>query len=454
VLAGGGPGELFETSVYPRGQWGLHGAAFKAGLAAENLTEWQFGLASIGFRWNVSGTYMQAVPRIFSTDADGNDGRDFLSEYFPSASRLGTATFFKGYEWPFDVEKVTGCGSSLIDVLVHRERQKGRRVWLDYRRNCCAEFSVDALGPEPREYLRRAGATQATPIERLEHMNPLAVEIYAEHNIDLHSEPIEVAVCAQHNNGGFAVDAWWQSNVRGTFVIGEMAGTHGVRRPGGAALNAGQVGGLRAAKYIANVCGAEASEGTCNEQQLGEIIGGLQRHRESEGLEPGEVIRDIKRRMTEAAGHVHRLSIATKALGEAIQLYKSICRDGLRAADGKGLVDAVRAEQLALAGVGYLKAVVEYLEAGGGSRGSYMVLDDGGVEIHPELCDERTGKPLRFKQENEMMRNKILRMRFDAETPDFFRCEWIRPREVKMRKEAFETAWREFREGKIYRDGQ
>ena len=82
-------------------------------------------------------------------------------------------------------------------------------------------------------------------------MNPPAIEIYAENGIDLRAEPLEIAVCAQHMNGGFAVDKWWQSNVAQTFVIGEMAGTHGVKRPGGSALNAGQVGAMRAAEYIA-----------------------------------------------------------------------------------------------------------------------------------------------------------------------------------------------------------
>ena len=57
-------------------------------LSAENLTESQFGLASIKFRWNVSGTYMQAVPRIFSTDADGKDEKEFLTDFFPSMSKM------------------------------------------------------------------------------------------------------------------------------------------------------------------------------------------------------------------------------------------------------------------------------------------------------------------------------------------------------------------------------
>ena len=37
VLAAGGPGALYETSVYPLGQTGVHGLAFKAGLAGENI---------------------------------------------------------------------------------------------------------------------------------------------------------------------------------------------------------------------------------------------------------------------------------------------------------------------------------------------------------------------------------------------------------------------------------
>ncbi len=62
---------------------------------------------------------------------------------------------------------------------------------------------------------------------------------------------LEIAVCAQHNNGGIAVDDWWHSAViDGLFPVGEAAGAHGVYRPGGAALS-GQVGATRAAQYIA-----------------------------------------------------------------------------------------------------------------------------------------------------------------------------------------------------------
>src|SRR5699024_10037577 len=85
------------------------------------------------------------------------------------------------------------------------------------------------------------------------HMNLPAYEFYLNKNpyVDLEQEMLEVDVCAQHNNGGLLVDAWWQSDLPGFFPVGEAGGAHGVYRPGGAALNSGQVGATRAAQFIA-----------------------------------------------------------------------------------------------------------------------------------------------------------------------------------------------------------
>ncbi|MCJ7544248.1 MAG: FAD-binding protein, partial [Phycisphaerae bacterium] len=287
VLAAGGPGELYASSVYPRGQSGIHAPALKAGLVGCNFTESQYGLASVKFRWNVSGTYMQAVPRIYSTNAKGHDQREFLTEYFADTASMATHIFLKGYQWPFDAQRITGGQSSLIDMAVHQETvARGRRVWMDFLRNPAGRgggepFRIDRLGTEALDYLRKTGATQETPLERLRCMNPPAIEVYAANGIDLTREPLEIALCAQHHNGGFAVNAWWESTIPHTFVIGEMAGTHGVKRPGGAALNAGQVGALRAAEYLTHVYSSEpadlAAHATVVQQGLAEAIQHLRR---------------------------------------------------------------------------------------------------------------------------------------------------------------------------------
>ncbi len=60
------------------------------------------------------------------------------------------------------------------------------------------------------------------------------------HGYDLTTQPLQFAMNNQHMNGGIEVDIWGQTSLPGCFAVGEVAGTHGVTRPGGAALNAGR----------------------------------------------------------------------------------------------------------------------------------------------------------------------------------------------------------------------
>jgi len=462
VLAAGGPGEMYKTSVYPRGQVGLHGLALEASLAAENLTESQFGLASIAFRWNVSGTYMQVIPRIYSTDANGGGQREFLADAFPSMSKMATDIFLKGYQWPFAPQRIANYQSSLVDVLVFNETQKGRRVWMDFLRNPIGtprmkKFALADLEGEAIVYLKNCGATQARPIDRLHHMNPLAIDIYTEHGIDLWKEPLEIALCAQHNNGGLGVNVWWESNIPHTFVIGEMAGTHGVKRPGGSALNSGQTGGLRAAMYIANVYAKPTLNlKTAQAQTKSQVAAAMKRLTQPGDLQarytPQQVIEQIQERMTACGGHIRQRNAVEGALADAISLCEEVRAHGFvcKAADRQALRQAVVARHMALASVAYLKAIKELLLAGLGSRGSYLVIDNEGILAHPSVLDPRSGKPLRMKPENEALRRNILRLQYDPQSAELFQAQTIAPRQAPESRKSFELAWADYREGKIF----
>lgn len=246
VLCTGGPAGLYRDRVYPVSQFGMSGMAMEAGAKGANLQCWQYGLASVKFRWNLSGSYQQVLPRYVSVDENGEE-REFLEAALGMEDAL-RFTFLKGYQWPFDPAKING--SSQVDLLVKEETDKGRKVYLDYTRNPSG-YAMDKLPEEARNYLVSCGATGNTPIERLNQMNAPAIKLYQNNGIDLYREKLEIRVCAQHHNGGIAVDANWQSSVNGLYVCGEAAGTFGHTRPGGTALNSTQVGSLRAAEHIA-----------------------------------------------------------------------------------------------------------------------------------------------------------------------------------------------------------
>ena len=79
-----------------------------------------------------------------------------------------------------------------------------------------------------------------------------------------------------------------------------------------------------------------------------------------------------------------------------------------------------------------------------------VCLADDGIEIHPDVIDKATDGALKFKPENETLRNSILRVEYDSESKDLFRYRNVELRQPPTDDKAFEPAWRDFREGKIY----
>lgn len=250
VLATGGEAGLYKNSVYPHSQSGALGLAVEAGAKCANLNQWQYGIASVKFRWNLSGSYQQALPRYIRIDRNGRRSEIF-PDYYAIPEETLNRVFLKGYQWPFDIRKAGG--SSAIDLIVYYETTiLGNRVFLDYTTEPHGlENGFDSLGKECREYLKNCGALQYGPIRRLLAINPQAVDLYKRHGIDLETEPLEISVCAQHQNGGIEVNENWESSIPGLYAAGETAGTFGAYRPGGSALNSTQVGSLRAARHIA-----------------------------------------------------------------------------------------------------------------------------------------------------------------------------------------------------------
>ena len=446
VFAAGGPGGLYSTSVYPKVHTGGIGLALLAGAKAQGLPESQYGLASTQFRWNVSGTYMQVIPRFVSTGPDGvSEPREFLREYFDTPGQMNSMVFLKGYQWPFDSRKIAG-GSSIVDILVYIENViRGRRVFLDFRQDP-AQFDLAALRPEALTYLTNSKALMPTPIARLQTMNPAAIQLYRDHGIDITKEPLEVAVCAQHNNGGIAGNLWWESiNVKHLFPVGEVNGSHGVYRPGGSALNSGQVAGFRAAEFIAHRYADRSLKARAFRQAATaaaqDVFGWMARC--SAKAQPWRREREeLQKRMSRAGAHIRSVPELSKAVTEAKAQWDRLNTQGCRAGN-KDMAEALNTRQLCFAHLVYLQTVLFALQSGMGSRGSAMVLDRAGDAAHAKL-----GADWHFAPENPAFREKVLET---LAAPDgTVACEWVPRRALPQTDAWFETAWAAYREGRIY----
>lgn len=439
VMCTGGPAGIYADSAYPECHTGTTRLALLAGAKAQNLTEWQYGLASVKPRWNVSGTYMQVLPRLVSIDAQGTE-HEFLAEYFHNPYEALSMLFLKGYQWPFDSKKVLH-GSSIVDLLVYRECVlRGRSVYLDFTKNPFGmqEIEFDRLSDEAYTYLRKASATFGTPIDRLMQMNEPAVKLYLDKDVDLTREYLQIALCAQHSNGGIAVDLWWQTSVRGLFAAGECAGTHGVTRPGGSALNAGQVGSLRAAQFIskkANPTLPEAEFEQLAEQTAAQYAAEIDRMLQN----PDTIRTDLhaaQRRMSDRAAAIRSREQMEQALHDCrTQLQQLSEKTGV--GTRKTVSQYYKLRDILVTQMAVLTAMIDFAETAGCTRGSAHYYDKTGV-LRDGLEEQ-----FRFREEMGDTRSRVQEVLYRN---GVFTAAWREVRPLPQNDDFFENVWATYRE--------
>jgi hypothetical protein len=297
-------------------------------------------------------------------------------------------------------------------------------------------FSLDRLDDDVAAYLGKAGAGQSLPIERLAHMNPLAIELYRRYKIDIAREPLEFAVNNQHMNGGIAVDIWGQTNLAGCYAIGEAAGTHGVTRPGGAALNAGQVFGTRVAEHVAaTLPRMRASQGGADvAEALRQCVAVLN---PQSALTSDALKAEIQARMSDHAGPFCHAADVADAYIAARTLTARIHAEGIAYSRVAEEQRAQQWQQMALASEAVLAALDHYVRAGGGSRGARAICAEDGEAV--PSAHQLDLAAFRFRMERPEHKQEQLTVRlagtgmavtrrplrrFDPENRAFFERDW------------------------------
>ncbi len=412
VLATGGVGAAFEHTVHTAASPGGIGLGIKAGAAAANLTETRFGLTIAKARRPLAGNYQRAIPSYYSVGKGARTEELFLANYFHATKQIASAVFLKGEHWPFSTARLQALGPSIIDIAVHKEIASGRRVYVNFSQNIkgqdIGQFNISQLDPQAREFLEKTGTVQFSPYDRLRHLDPACIDALLDFKVDLR-EPQEVALCAEDTFGGLAVDASWETNVHHLFAVGDVACTHG-NPPDGAELNAGQVGGIRAAERIVRHYGApplplERFLAVATPQIEAEVAG-LRRYvyGPTEAPSVRNVQREIQERTSAAAGMIRGVTGAAGAIADARRLYDSIRTGAQRLSRPGEFVAAVENELLCLTQLALLESLKAYIEHGGGSRGAYLILDERG----DATVLTRRGAELRHRNENMGFRNQIV----------------------------------------------
>jgi hypothetical protein len=220
-------------------------------------------------------------------------------------------------------------------------------------------------------------------------------------------------------NGGVNVDIWAQSSLKSCYAIGEVSGTHGVTRPGGAALNAGQVFGTRCAEHIA-FTGAEvpASDAIAkHESTIASIFDELSSAVDNDDKPSVEEVRDtIQNRMSDKAGFICQKNEVLKALLDT-QTLKRKLEQGLKIKTARHATSYFQWRQTALSAEAVLNCLNLYINSGGGSRGARALCSSEGSETPGTRLGNLNA--YRFIAEKDDHKSEKIIIGLDPESNDF-----------------------------------
>jgi len=230
ILATGGAGQLFDTSLNPPDVTG-DGYAFglRAGADLVNLEFMQAGFGLLAPRGaGIFQYWLWDLRPELSSEA----GAPFLDRYLPPEFSLEELMAAKARHFPFSVSDVSRFLEIAVQSFINDERDAGREgsVWM---RLSETEERVRAL-PEGHN-LRRMWSLSREFLEAL--------------GLDLGAR-FRVAPAAHAMNGGLVIDQFARTRVEGLYAAGEVAGgPHGADRLGGNMFPASQIFAERAALH-------------------------------------------------------------------------------------------------------------------------------------------------------------------------------------------------------------
>ena len=252
---------------------------------------------------------------------------------------------------------------------------------------------------------------------------------------------------------------WWETRIKHLFAIGEVNGSHGVHRPGGAALNSGQVGGLRAAQRIGRAYSISPPvDGdqfkNIVESEMKDIVNSMNAVvfkkplMNVEQLTPTQFWAKIQNRMSKLGGILRPLkNLIEEGKNIIHEIYN--LKIVLILENNKEIIDYLRIKDALLAQQFFLESILNYHEFKGKSRGSYLILRENLDESYNKefLTTPSELSKFKFIKSDRNLKKKIQAVQTQM---GMVSLSWEAVRKIPSDFGWFENVWKDFTDGKIF----
>jgi len=161
----------------------------------------------------------------------------------------------------------------------------------------------------------------------------------------------------------------------------------------------------------------------------------------SSGAALEDYVAEFRRRMDRHCGIIRPVRDARRAAEDALAQARGFGRVSI--ASRSEIPALLRARHLALASAAYLEACAAYAEEGGGSRGSAVVSGPEGEGLHPALDPEWNALPEKLD-----LLDLLEETRWNGSS---FETRWEKRRPIPESDDWFETVWRAYRDGDLFK---
>ena len=263
--------------------------AYEAGVDLVDMEMVQFHPTGMVWPKKAVGTLATEAIRGEGGILLNSKGERFMKSYYPQRMELG----------PRDV-----VARSIYNEIMSGRGTKHGGIWLDITH-----------------------LPKAKILERLPSMYDQFKRIAG---VDISKEKMEVAPTAHYSMGGVKVDLKCQTNVRGLFAIGEVAGqVHGANRLGGNSLLGTVVFGKIAGREAATKIAREKKRSTNGRSSTSSILGIT--YNEDKRLaytlfavkQPLRILRQVQQVMQENSGIIREGIKLRKAIKKILELEKT-----------------------------------------------------------------------------------------------------------------------------------
>ena len=146
-------------------------------------------------------------------------------------------------------------------------------------------------------------------------------------------------------------------------------------------------------------------------------------------------------------GESEEIGVTIETASAAIKSVSAAGSESIKVSNLQELIEAWQVYEALICQIMFFKSIKNHLTEGGGSHGSFLVIDNNkGIVLHPKLIN------FKYKKDKHELQHMIQEITCINLQPLEFEHRWVHRRPLPTEESWFETEWARFEKKEIFNE--